>query len=90
MTEKEHLEDLQDLGAELERVQRAYKIACQNIVLLNEQRCELADALSSAMNVIDQLLTDLRLSGGTPSHGLIMAKGKLDVTMRKLLKHLTV
>ena len=86
MTEKEHLEDVQDLGTELERARIAYRIACENIVELNEQRERLKAALGSALNLIDQLLTDLRLLGGIPSQNLILAKGKLDVAMKKLFK----
>jgi hypothetical protein len=88
MTEKEHLEDVQDLGTELERARIAYRIACENIVELNEQREALKSALGSALNLIDQLLTDLRLAGGTPSKNLILAKGKLDIAMKKLIPDL--
>lgn len=86
MTEKEHAEDIQDLGAELERVEQAFKIACQNIVVLNEQREAFKGALNTAMIVIDQLLTDLRLAHGVPSKELIHAKLNLDVAMQKLFK----
>jgi hypothetical protein len=86
MTEKEHREDVQDLGAELERLRIAYRVACENIVELNEQRETLKNALGSALNLIDQLLTNVRLAGGIPSQSLILAKGKLDIAMKKLFR----
>lgn len=80
------IELIETQRAELERVRNAYRVACENIVALNEQRELFKAALGSALNLIDQLLTDLRLLGGTPSKNLILAKGKLDVAMQKLFR----
>jgi len=87
MTDQEHSEDLEDMVDEVARLQTSLRIACENIAQLSDQRTQLSEALNTATLLIDQLLTDLRLAGGSPSQGLLIAKANFDVTMQRLLGH---
>jgi len=84
MSDQEHAEDIEDLAAEIRRRDTALRIAGENIVELNDKLAKVMEAFESAMLVIDQLLTDLRAANATPSPGLILAKGRLDIAMKRL------
>jgi|SRR5215472_6371131 len=85
MTEKEHSEDIEDLGTEIERLQNALRIAGVNLVTLNDQRQKLNDALNTACIMIDHLVADMAAAGLQPSAALIVAKSSFDLAMKKLL-----
>src|SRR5262245_26831980 len=87
MTELEHKEDFEDLTAELKRREMAYKFMAQQVAQLVEEQTMLGAALNTATVLIDQLLSDLRLAGGTPTAGLIAAHDKFNQTMKQLLGH---
>jgi septal ring factor EnvC (AmiA/AmiB activator) len=59
--------------------------AAGTIAQLTEQRETLSAVVNTATLMIDQLLSDLRVAGGTPSAGLLLAKGRFDIAMKKLL-----
>jgi hypothetical protein len=77
----EPIEQSQDLT----RLRRAYQIACMNLTELGDQRGKLTDALNTALFLLDQLLTEMRLANVAPSSGVIITKAELDHAMRKLL-----
>jgi hypothetical protein len=76
---------MEDPAEKIARLQASLTIAGQNIVTLNEQCAALKATLHSTMLLIDNLITDLRVAGGTPSPGLLIAKQRFDATMKKLL-----
>jgi hypothetical protein len=67
------------------RLRRAYQIACMNLTELGDQRQRLTDALNTALFLLDQLLTEMRLADVAPSSGVIITKAELDRAIRKLL-----
>lgn len=72
------------LQTEHDRLQTAYKVACFNVTELTDQRTKLTDALNTALFLLDQLLTEMRLANVTPSAGIIVSRADLDRAMRKL------
>lgn len=86
MTEQEHSEDLQDLSAEIKRSEMKYQLMSQQLAQHVQDNTIMKGALNTAMIMVDQLLTDLRLAGGTPSKELIHAKLDFDVAMKRLFK----
>lgn len=85
MTEQEHTEDVEDLRAEIERLQRALQIAGINIVRLNEHSTKLNNALNTGCQLIDYLVADLAAAGLTPTVALRAAKQAFDADMKVLL-----
>jgi hypothetical protein len=84
MSEEDHSQDLEDLTLELRRRKMAYDLLAQQLAQHVERETRLTAALNTASILIDQLLSDLRLAGGTPSANLLAAYDKFTVTMRKL------
>jgi|SRR5215510_4105986 len=85
MTEGEHREDIEDLGAEIERRDAALRIAAMNIVRLNEEGAKLTAALDTACLLIDQLMADMAVADIVPSIALRAAKSSFDMTIKDLL-----
>jgi hypothetical protein len=75
------VEDSQDLV----RLRRAYQIACMNLTELNDQRQKLVNALDGAMQLVNQLLMEMRNNGVVPSPQIISFKAGFDKGMRELL-----
>jgi hypothetical protein len=78
---KEAVEDSQDIA----RIKRAYQMACFNLTELGDQRSKLVNALDGAMQLINQLLMEMRNKGVEPSPQIIAFKAGFDQGMRKLL-----
>ena len=78
---REAVEDSQDIT----RLKRAYQMACFNLSELNDQRTKLTNALDGAMQLINQLLMEMRNKGVEPSPQIIAFKAGFDHGMRKLL-----
>ena len=78
---KKPVEQSQDLV----RIKQAYQIACMNITELNDQRQKLTNALDGAMQLINQLLMEMRNNGLVPSPQIIAFKAGFDKGMRELL-----
>jgi hypothetical protein len=86
MSDEGHGEDIQDLTFELKRREVAYQLMSQQLAQLVEQNTRLKRALETAMLLIDQLISDLRVAGGSPSPGLLATHDKFKATMEKLLE----
>jgi hypothetical protein len=78
---KEPVEQSQDLA----RIKRAYRTACFNITELTDQRAKLTAAIDGAIQLINQLLMEMRNKGVAPSPQIIAFKAGFDQGMRKLL-----
>jgi hypothetical protein len=85
MTDEEHFEDIQDLSAEIKRRMVASTLMAQQLAQHVEANTIMKRALNTAMVMIDQLLNDLRVAGGTPSVGLLNAKMNFDHAMKRVL-----
>jgi hypothetical protein len=74
---------------EVERLQKALDIACQNIVDLNAKCTVFTEALNKALSLQDALLTEMgvmqRELGHPPSIRLTVAKTNFDTAMKTLL-----
>lgn len=70
---------------DIARLRRAYHMAVTNLTELTDQRTMLTDALNTALFLLDQLLTEMRLANVAPSAGVIISKADLDRAIRKLL-----
>jgi hypothetical protein len=86
MSDEGHSEDIVDLAAELKRREVAYQFMSQQLARYVHNETVMKLVLDSALVMIDRLLSDLRLAGGTPSEGLIAAHDKFKATMKKLLE----
>lgn len=84
MSEEDHNQDLEDLTAELKRREVSVKLLGQQLAQHIERETHLTQALNTASILIDQLLSDLRVAGGTPSPNLLAAYDNFAVTMKKL------
>jgi hypothetical protein len=78
-------DDPVEQSKDLERLRRAYQMACVNITELTDQRQKLTNALDGAMLLIDQLLMEMRSKGVEPSPQIISFKAGFDKGMRELL-----
>jgi hypothetical protein len=71
------------------RLRVALHIATQNLIRITRERQEerkvLVAALETALILLDQLLTEMRIAGVTPSAGVVVTKAKFDAAMRKIL-----
>jgi len=85
MTEQEHAEDIEDLSAEIARLQKALQMAGINLVSLNEQNIKFNNALNTACILIDHLVTDMAVAGLKPTIALQAAKSSFDSAMKELL-----
>jgi len=85
MTEEEHTEDVQDLTAEINRLQEGMRIAGMNIVRLNDERAKLVNALNTSCQMIDYLVADMAAAGLRPTVALQAAKKSFDAAMKDLL-----
>ncbi len=84
MGDEDHSQDLEDLTAELRRREIAAKFMAQTLAQHVERVTRLGAALNTSSVLIDQLLSDLRLAGGTPSPNLLGAYDQWRATMKKL------
>lgn len=78
-------DDIAELRDEVDRWKRAHQIACANIAELSSQRAQVVAALTQAILLLDQLMTEMRLANLAPSAGLIFTKAEFDRKMKTLL-----
>jgi len=83
--ETEHRRDLEDLTAEIKRLEQGMRIAGMNIVKLNDERAKLVNALNTSCQLIDYLVADMAAAGLTPTVALQAAKKSFDAAMKDLL-----
>ncbi len=84
MSEEDHSQDLDDLTAELKRREVSIRLMAQQLAQQAERETRLGAALNTSSVLIDQLLSDLRLAGGSPSPNLLGAYDQWRATMKRL------
>jgi len=67
------------------RLKAAYNIACSNIVEINENRAKLTECLGTALTLVENLLSEMRIANVVPSSQVVFSKANLDRAMLKLL-----
>jgi len=87
VSDEDHSEDIEDLGAELKRRDMAYKFMAQNLAQHVEKMTKMGDALNTGTILIDALMAELRLAGKEPSVKLQVAHDKWNEAMKRLFGH---
>ena len=74
-----------ELREQLTRSQKAQEVASYNLIELKTQRDMLSKSLAGALDLVTNLMADLRDAGVQPTMASVVGKAKLDAAARQLI-----